>query len=433
MKLASKNEKLFAKAKSVLPGGVSSPVRAFAAVDGAPIFFDRAAGSSFTDIEGDSYLDFVQSWGPLPLGHSHPEVIEAVTSAARLGMSFGAPHVRELELGQRIVELYPGAAQVRFVSSGTEATMTAIRLGRAATGRKKILKFAGCYHGHSDCLLVEAGSGAVTFGQPSSAGVPEELSALTAVLPLDDLEGLRKFFSSQGDELAAVIIEPIPANNGLLLQSKEYLQELRRLTEHHGVVLIFDEVISGFRVSPGGAAEIFDIVPDLATFGKVIGGGMAVGAVAGSRKIMSLLSPEGPVYQAGTLSGNPLAMAAGAKTLEVMLRDQVWDKLESLGKRLEDGLTNLKRNSHLPIAFARMGSIFWICLGCDSAPSSAEGIPKEAAGYYRKLHSACLKNSIYLAPSSYEVGFISAAHTEEDIDDLVSVLAAVIPTAIPSA
>lgn len=308
--------------------------------------------------------------------------------------------------------------------------MSAIRLARAATGRNKILKFSGCYHGHSDCLLVEAGSGAVTFGQPSSAGVPKEISELTAVLPLGDIDRVRSFIETEGQELAAVIIEPIPANNGLLLQSQAYLQELRNITKQHGVVLIFDEVISGFRVAPGGAAQLFDITPDLATFGKVIGGGMAVGALAGPTEIMSLLAPKGPVYQAGTLSGNPLAMAAGAKTLEIMTRDSVWESLEKLGSQLEAGVLEFQDKCAQPFCLIRQGSIFWFCLGSSEAPKCAEDIPDGAAERYRKMHSICMQRGIYLAPSSYEVGFLSTAHSPKDIDRFLEVLAESLPRAL---
>lgn len=424
------NARLFADASKLLPGGVSSPVRAFAAVDGVPRFISSAKGASFVDAEGTEYLDFVQSWGPLILGHAHPEIIDEVKTVANRGLSFGAPHIGELRLAQRMVASYPGIEQIRFVSSGTEATMSAIRLARAATGRNQILKFSGCYHGHSDCLLVEAGSGAVTFGQPSSAGVPKEISKLTSVLPLGDIDRVRSYIEAEGQDLAAVIIEPIPANNGLLLQSQAYLQELRYITKQHGVILIFDEVISGFRVAPGGAAQLFDITPDLATFGKVIGGGMAVGALAGPREIMSLLAPKGPVYQAGTLSGNPLAMAAGAKTLEIMTRDSVWESLEKLGSQLEAGVLEFQDKCAQPFCLIRQGSIFWFCLGSSEAPKCAEDIPDGAAERYRKMHSICMQRGIYLAPSSYEVGFLSTAHSPEDIDRFLEVLAQCLPVAM---
>jgi len=424
------NAQLFADANELLPGGVSSPVRAIAAVDGTPLFVSSAEGARFKDAEGASYLDFVQSWGPLILGHAHPEIVDEVIATARRGMSFGAPHTQELRLAQRMVNSYPGAEKVRFVSSGTEATMSAIRLARAATGRDKILKFSGCYHGHSDCLLVKAGSGAATFGQPYSAGVPAQISRLTTVLPLGNIDYARTYIETEGNDLAAVIIEPIPANNGLLLQGKEYLQELRNITKQKGVILIFDEVISGFRVAPGGAAQLFDITPDLATFGKVIGGGLAVGALAGPTEIMSLLAPIGPVYQAGTLSGNPLAMAAGAKTLEIMERDSVWAYLEVLGSRLEAGVRKLHDECAHPFCFVRQGSIFWFGLGSTKPPRSAEAISGRAADRYRKMHSTCMQRGIYLAPSSYEVGFLSAAHSNEDIDQFLDVLSESLPAAL---
>ncbi len=306
---------LFARAKAVTPGGVHSPVRAFRAVGGTPLFLARGEGAEIEDADGHRYLDFVGSWGPLILGHAHPEVLVAVAAAARQGMTFGAPCAGEVELAEAVVARYPGLEQVRFVSSGTEATMSAIRLARGATGRDLIVKFAGCYHGHADHLLVAAGSGLVTFGRPSSAGVPAPFAALTRVLPLDDEAALDELFSVEGERIAAVIIEPVPANNGLLLQRVEFLRHLRAVTARAGALLIFDEVISGFRVARGGAAELYGLTPDLATFGKILGGGMPVGAFGGRRDLMQHLAPEGDVYQAGTLSGNPVAMAAGLATL----------------------------------------------------------------------------------------------------------------------
>jgi glutamate-1-semialdehyde 2,1-aminomutase len=414
---------LFERALRSLPGGVSSPVRAFGAVDGTPLFFKNAAGASFVDADGNRYLDFVQSWGPSILGHANQEVVQAVQDAAARGLTFGAPHVGEVELAEQVKECYPGVDRVRFTSSGTEATMSAIRLARGVTGRDRLLKFSGCYHGHSDGLLVAAGSGAKTFGQPSSAGVPADVAKLTSVLPLDDDQALRTFFAEHGAELAAVMIEPVPANNGLLLQRPEYLQLLRDLCTQHGALLIFDEVISGFRVALGGAAEHYQIEPDLVTFGKVLGGGMPVGAFAGPAKHFEFLAPLGPVYQAGTLSGNPVAMAAGQATLTVLRRDSILDRLEALGKRLEASVQEMLAANDWPVGFCRLGSLFWFSFGGRIVPTCAECVSEDAGDMYRRFHHACLQQGVYMAPSAYEVGFLSAAHTEKDIDDACKVFA----------
>jgi len=325
------SEAWFERAKKVTPGGVNSPVRAFGSVGGTPLVIRSAAGSVVTDSDGRDYLDFVGSWGPLILGHAHPKIVAAVEAACRRGMSYGAPCQPEIELAEEVCAAYPTCQQVRFVSSGTEAVMSAVRLARGATGRDLIVKFSGCYHGHVDYLLVAAGSGLATFGQPSSQGVPAELASLTRVLPLDDTAAAERLFAAEGNRIAAVIIEPVPANNGLLLQDPAFLKTLRALCTQHGALLIFDEVITGFRLAPGGAAAHFSIKPDLATFGKVIGGGMPVGAFGGSRKLMQNLSPEGGVYQAGTLSGNPVAMTAGLTTLRVLQKEDGWKRLEALG------------------------------------------------------------------------------------------------------
>ena len=418
-----RSRELFERAQRVLPGGVSSPVRAFQAVGGTPLFFQQALGAHFIDVDGERYLDFVHSWGPLILGHAHPEVVAAVQAAATRGLSFGAPHLDEVLLAEQVAALYPGIERVRFTSSGTEATMSALRLARGVTGRERIVKFGGCYHGHSDGLLVAAGSGAITLGQPSSAGVPGAITELTSVLPLDDLEALETLFAAHGEEIAAVIVEPVPANNGLLLQRREFLVRLRELTRAHGSVLIFDEVISGFRVALGGAAELYGIQPDLVTFGKVIGGGMPVGAFAGPARFFDALAPLGPVYQAGTLSGNPVAMAAGLATLTVLQRDDVIARLEVLGDRLERGVERMLDGLERPITFVRQGSLFWFAFGLREAPRCDDLIPKEAVELYRSFHAACLRRGVYLAPSAYEVGFLSGAHTEADIDAAIDVFA----------
>ncbi len=412
----TKSRALFDRALNALPGGVSSPVRAFGAVDGTPIFVKEAKGAQFTDADGNQYLDFVQSWGPLILGHAHSAIVDAVSEAAARGLSYGAPHENELLLAERVAKCYPGVERVRFTSSGTEATMSALRLARGVTDRDRIVKFNGCYHGHSDGLLVAAGSGAITFGEPSSAGVPKAVAELTTVLPLDDIEALEACFAAQGSEIACVIIEPIPANNGLLFQRPEFLQRLREITKEHGTLLIFDEVISGFRVGRGGAAELYDITPDLVTFGKIIGGGMPVGAFAGAAPYFDKLAPNGPVYQAGTLSGNPVAMAAGLANLDELENNNAWQYLETLGKRLEDGITQILAGHDWPVCFLRQGSIFWFSFGDKNQPRHADAIAASAAELYRTFHATCLQQGIYIAPSAYEVGFLSTAHMEADVD-----------------
>ena len=408
----------FDRALEVLPGGVSSPVRAFGGVGGTPPVIRSGKGAEVIDEDGNRYLDFVGSWGPLILGHAHRDVVQAVESAARRGMSFGAPSAVEIELAERVVELYPSIEQVRFVSSGTEAVMSAVRLARGATGRDLIVKFSGCYHGHVDHLLVAAGSGLATFGAPSSLGVPGPNAAQTRVLALDDEEALAALFDREGDRIAAVVIEPVPANNGLLPQRPEFLVALRERCTRHGSLLIFDEVISGFRLGPGGAADRYGVQPDLATFGKVIGGGMPVGAFAGPRAIMRHLAPTGGVYQAGTLSGNPVAMAAGLATLEVLRRDDGWQSLERLGEYLERRLGDAVGRAGVPCAVVRIGSIFWIALGSTGAPRSAEALHPDAARIYRGIFHGLLERGIALAPSAYEVGFLSLAHTAGHIDRL---------------
>jgi glutamate-1-semialdehyde 2,1-aminomutase len=414
----------FERAKKVTPGGVNSPVRAFGSVGGTPLVIRSALGAVITDSDGREYLDFVGSWGPLILGHAHAKIVAAVEAACRRGMSYGAPCQPEIELAEEVVAAYPGVEQVRFVSSGTEAVMSAVRLARGATGRDLVVKFSGCYHGHVDYLLVAAGSGLATFGQPSSRGVPNDLAALTRVLPLDDTEAAEKLFAAEGDRIAAVIIEPVPANNGLLLQRPEFLKALRALCTKHGALLIFDEVISGFRLGPGGAAAHYAIKPDLATFGKVIGGGMPVGGFAGPRKIMKHLSPEGGVYQAGTLSGNPVAMTAGLATLRVLQKEDGWKRLEALGAYLEQRLTAVVEEAPLPGTLVRQGSMFWIAWNTREAPRSAEALDAGAAKVYARIFHSLLDQGIALAPSAFEIAFLSLAHTRRDIDRLAEGLRA---------
>ncbi len=412
-----------ARAERVIPGGVSSPVRAFRAVGGTPRVLRSGTGAECEDVDGRRYTDFVCSWGPLILGHAHPEVRQAIADAVERGTTFGAPCEPEIELAEWIVGAYPGLDQVRFVSSGTEATMSAIRLARGATGRDKIVKFSGCYHGHADHLLVSAGSGLVTFGQPSSAGVPDAFAAETLVLPLDDEQRLIALLRRDGDRIAAVIIEPVPANNGLLLQRHDFLVTLRRETERAGAILIFDEVISGFRLAKGGAAEVLDIAPDLATFGKVIGGGLPVGAFGGRRDLMRHLAPEGAVYQAGTLSGNAVAMTAGLATLRILERDDGWTRLESTGAALEALLTPVLASAPFPARLVRLGSLFWMSLQAGEPPRSAEAIDVGAAARYTQLFHALLDAGIALAPSAYEVGFLSLAHQQAHLVGLRDALA----------
>ena len=425
MTAGNESRRWFGRAINVLPGGVDSPVRAFGAVGGEPLVIASAHGATITDVDGNDYVDFVGSWGPLILGHAHADVIEAIETTARRGTSYGAPCRPEIELAEKVVSLYDGIEQVRFVSSGTEAVMSAIRLARGATGRKLIVKFEGCYHGHVDHMLVAAGSGLVTLGQPSSAGVPEEFTGLTRVLPLDSEAMLDELFASQGDQIAAVIIEPVPANNGLLIQRTEYLRHLRSLCDRHGALLIFDEVITGFRLGPGGAAERYDVRPDLATFGKVIGGGMPVGAFGGSKALMAELAPLGSVYQAGTLSGNPVAMAAGLATLQTLEHEDGWSRLEELGFHLERQLEAVIAETDAEATVARLGSIFWLALGTRELPRTAAAIHSRAAELYAEVFRELLADGVALAPSAYEVGFVSLIHSTADLDRLCAALQAV--------
>ncbi len=416
------NASWWERAVKVLPGGVNSPVRSFKSVPGDPLFFHSAAGSRFTDEDGSSYIDWCQSWGPLILGHADPDVHAAAAEAMAEGASFGAPSRREVLLAEAFLERVPHFEQVRFVSSGTEAVMSAIRLARGFTGRDIIVKFAGCYHGHADHLLVEAGSGLATFGTPSSSGVPAGFTATTAVLPLDDESALEAFFGAHGDQVAAVIIEPFPANAGLLIQRSEFLQTCRDLTRKHGALLIFDEVITGFRVAAGGAAGILGITPDMGTYGKIIGGGFPVGAYAASAEIMARISPQGPVYQAGTLSGNPVAMAAGLATLEKTGRPGFYEELERKGALLEDGLRQAAADAGVTATVARQGSLFWTVFQ-DTAPRSFAAIDPAGMDTYGRLHRGLIERGVYLAPSGWEVGFVSAAHTDEDIAATVAAVA----------
>ena len=410
----NKSEELYKRAVRVIPGGVNSPVRAFRSVGGTPVFMKSGEGCRITDADGNAYLDFCNSWGPLISGHRHPDIVRAIKSQADLALTFGTPCENEVLLAEYIIEkinkLVPTVEKIRFVNSGTEAVMSALRLARGFTGKNKIIKFDGCYHGHSDSLLVKAGSGLATLGTPDSAGVPASYSQETIVLPLGDRSAVEKAFSEQGSDIAAVIIEPVPANNGLLLQSKEYLNFLREITSGNKALLIFDEVISGFRIGFGGASAHYGIAPDLVTYGKIIGGGMPVGAFAGSSEIFKMLAPDGPVYQAGTLSGNPVAMAAGLAQLK-LLDDAHYKKTSGLTERIASAVNN----SNLPWKASHIESIFWLYRG-DRAPVRADQIDRDAMKEYAGIHSHCLEQGFYMAPSGYEVGFVSSPMTEKDID-----------------
>ena len=405
----SKSESLYKKAIQLIPGGVNSPVRAFRSVGGTPLFMKSGEGCRLTDADGNTYLDFCNSWGPLITGHRHPEIVKAIKMQADLALTFGTPCENEITLAEFILDglkkTVPSAEKIRFVNSGTEAVMSALRLARGYTKKNKIIKFDGCYHGHSDSLLVKAGSGLATFGAPDSAGVPESFTRETIVLPLNDKKAVEKAYELNGGDIAAVIIEPVPANNGLLLQDKEYLQFLRDITKKHNSLLIFDEVISGFRIGFGGAAAHYGIVPDLMTYGKIIGGGMPVGAFAGRSEIFELLAPDGPVYQAGTLSGNPVAMAAGLAQLK-LLTDKLYADLEKTASAIAEKINK----ANLPWKAAHIASIFWLYRG-DNAPKKADDIDREAMKEYAKLHKYCLERGFYLAPSGYEVGFVSSPMT----------------------
>ncbi|HUO19227.1 MAG TPA: glutamate-1-semialdehyde 2,1-aminomutase [Steroidobacteraceae bacterium] len=424
MTVAERSAGLYARACRVIPGGVSSPVRAFRAVGGTPLFIASGAGARITDADGRSYLDLVNSWGPLIAGHAHPAVVAAIRAALERGTTFGAPCEAEVLLAERVVAAYPAAEQVRFVSSGTEAVMSAIRVARAFTGRDLIVKFAGCYHGHADHLLVAAGSGLATFGKPSSAGVPRAFTECTRVLPLDAEAAVEALFAAEGARIAAVIIEPVPANHGLLVQRREFLETLRRVTRAHGALLIFDEVISGFRLARGGAAELLGIAPDLATFGKVIGGGMPVGAFGGARPIMARLAPEGDTYQAGTLSGNPVAMAAGLATLDVLERESGWARLEARGAELEALLKPVLARAAFPVHLVRAGSLVWMSFHEQGAPRTAAALSERATARFARLFHAMLARGVYLPPSAYEACFLSLAHSRADLEEFTAALGA---------
>ncbi|MEQ1879670.1 MAG: glutamate-1-semialdehyde 2,1-aminomutase [Burkholderiales bacterium] len=412
--MRNRNEVLFEKSSAVIPGGVNSPVRAFRSVGGTPLFFDRAQGAYFWDAENRRYIDYVGSWGPLILGHAHPSVVAAVQAAAARGLSFGAPTEAELELAQLLTRLLPSMQMVRMVSSGTEATMTAIRLARGYTGRPKIVKFEGCYHGHADALLVKAGSGALTLGQPSSAGVPPETTAHTLVLDYNDSVMLEETFRSQGAQIAAVIVEPVAGNMNLIKPKPEFLQKLRALCTQHGAVLIFDEVMTGFRVGLAGAQGLYGITPDLTTLGKVIGGGMPLGAFGGRRDIMQCLAPLGAVYQAGTLSGNPVAVAAGLATLKVVQESGFYERIAGTAQKLVAGLQSAARVAGFDFSAQSVGGMFGVYFSA-SAPTSYEEVMQCDKQAFNRFFHAMLAEGVYLAPSAFEAGFVSVAHGEDEI------------------
>lgn len=412
--MTSRNQQLFELSQKYIPGGVNSPVRAFKSVGGVPIFFRRGQGPYVWDADDKSYIDYVGSWGPLILGHAHPEVVKAVQAAVQNGLTFGAPTEAELEIAQLLCKLVPSIEQVRLVSSGTEATMSAIRLARGYTGRSRIIKFEGCYHGHDDALLVKAGSGALTFGHPSSAGVPAETAAHTTVLDYNDLEGVEQTFSQSGGEIAAVIVEPVAGNMNLVAPKPGFLQALRELCTQYGSVLIFDEVMTGFRVGLGCAQGLYDIKPDLTTLGKVIGGGMPMAAFGGRRDIMQCLAPLGPVYQAGTLSGNPVAVAAGLATLRLVQMPGFYEKLAASTRQLTEGLAAAAKKHGVIFCAQAVGGMFGLYFRQSPPTSYVEVMECDKQAFNRFFH-AMLAEGIYFAPSAFEAGFVSAAHSDKEI------------------
>ena len=412
---------MFAEALRCLPGGVNSPVRAFRAVGGRPFFAERAAGCRVWDVDGNEYIDYVGTWGPAIHGHAHPKIIAAVQEAAAAGTSFGIPHPLEVAMARRIRECVPAVDMVRCCNSGTEACMSAIRLARGYTGRTKILKFDGCYHGHADSLLVRAGSGALTFGHPDSGGVPAAFAQHTLVVPFNDIDAVKSAFVANPGEIAGVILEPVPGNAGVYLPRPGFLEFLREIASEEGALLIFDEVMTGFRLARGGAQERFGVKPDLTCFGKIIGGGLPVGAFGGRRDIMELLAPVGPVYQAGTLSGNPLAMAAGLAALE-LLDDAVYARLETLGERFERGLLEAAQEAGVPAQVNRCGSMICLYFTREPVHSLAGALTSDRDRFARYFHGL-LDRGVYVAPSPFEAGFLSTAHTEQDLETTVEAAA----------
>ena len=418
---------LFNQAKTLMPGGVNSPVRAFKNINGNPIFFKKAEGPYLYDADGNRYVDYIGSWGPMILGHSHPDIVNAIKKQAELGTSYGAPTSLESDVASLIIKSVPSIEKIRMVNSGTEATMSAIRLARGFTNRNKIIKFDGCYHGHVDSLLIKAGSGVSTFGLPDSPGIPEDLAKHTITCPYNDTEAFIEIFNSVKDDLATVIVEPIAGNMGFVPGTKKFLQTIRTYTESNNSLLIFDEVMSGFRVSLGGAQEIYNIKPDLTALGKVIGGGLPVGAFGGKKEIMNYLAPEGPVYQAGTLSGNPLAMAAGATLLNLLIAQNPYKVLEEKAKLMLDQMKEIMTSSGIPISTNQIGGMFGFFFS-EKLPNNIDDVSKTNDEMFSSFINACIGNGIYFAPSKYEAGFISATHGDAEIDKTLEVINKIVKT-----
>ena len=414
-----KSIELFKEAKELLPGGVDSPVRAFRAVGGQPLFIEKGAGATMTDADGNRYIDYVLSWGPLILGHAHPDVVIALQKATAVGTSYGAPSRLENELAKHVMALMPNIEMIRFVNSGTEATMSALRLARAYTKRDKIIKFQGNYHGHADLLLVQAGSGVATLGLPDSPGVPASTTANTLTAPFNDLEAVNTLFTQFPGEIAAIIVEPVAGNMGMIPPTTGFLEGLREVTADNGALLIFDEVMTGFRVHKGGAQTLFNIKPDITSLGKVIGGGLPVGAYGGKREIMEMVAPVGPMYQAGTLSGNPLAMTAGIETLKRINDDAVWAHFETIGDKLINGLHAIAQSVNIPITTTRLGSMFGMFFQ-EGPVTNWDSAAKSDAERFGKYFQGMLENGIYIAPSQFESGFLSTAHGEAEIEATLS-------------
>jgi len=411
----SNSDNLWQRAQAFLPGGVNSPVRAWRAVGGTPLFIEKAKGTKIYDVDGHEYIDYVCSWGPLIVGHAHPEVVEAIKITAEKGTSFGAPTALEVELAELVVQAFPSIEKVRMVNSGTEATMSAVRLARAYTGRDKVVKFDGCYHGHADSFLVKAGSGLATLGIPASPGVPADLTKHTISLPYNDLKAVEETFERIGNEIACVIVEPVAGNMGVVLPEEGFLEGLREITKQYNSLLIFDEVITGFRVSLGGAQAYYGIEPDLTCLGKIIGGGLPVGAYGGKKEIMACIAPEGQVYQAGTLSGNPLAMAAGVATIRILQRPGVYEELEDKTKRLTAGIKQAAEEAGINLQINQIASMFSLFFEPELPVKDYASVLKTNADMFVKYFYGMLKRGIYLAPSAYEAAFVSLAHTDEDI------------------
>lgn len=414
------NQELLARARARIPGGVNSPVRAFNGVGGEPLFFERAEGARIYDVRGRGYIDYIGSWGPMIAGHAHPDIVKAVQVAATRGLSFGAPAPAEVTMAERLCELVPGLDLVRMVNSGTEATMSAVRVARAATGRERIIKFEGCYHGHADAFLVKAGSGALTLGVPNSPGVPESTADLTLTLPFNDAEAVRQCLEVQGEQIAAIIVEPVAGNMNCIPPVDGYLQALRQLCDEYGVLLIFDEVMTGFRVALGGAQSLYGVTPDLSAFGKVIGGGMPVGAFGGKRSLMELVAPSGPVYQAGTLSGNPVAMAAGLANLDLITAPGFYEALNQKTRQLVEGLASAAKKEGVPMLFSQAGGMFGFFFTDQPLVHSFAQVVNCDVERFKAFFHHMLDSGVYLAPSAYEAGFVSAAHSDGDIQDTVN-------------